>query len=68
LVTTIRITRLRWAGHIVGMQDNLPCKKVNLGQAGGQKANGKAKPQMDGWSDEGYREVGSQKLEDQGQG
>jgi hypothetical protein len=24
LVTTIRITRLRWAGHIVRMQDTLP--------------------------------------------
>jgi len=24
LVTTIRITRLRWAGHIIRMQDNLP--------------------------------------------
>jgi len=30
LVTTIRITRLRWAGHIVRMQDNLPCKKITL--------------------------------------
>ena len=25
LVTSIRIIRLRWAGHIVRMQDNLPC-------------------------------------------
>ena len=33
--------------------------------AGGQKASGKAKPQMVGWSDEGCREAGSQKLEDQ---
>jgi hypothetical protein len=24
LVTTVRITRLRWAGHIVRMQENLP--------------------------------------------
>jgi hypothetical protein len=24
LVTTIKINRLRWAGHIVRMQDNLP--------------------------------------------
>jgi hypothetical protein len=30
LVITIRITRLRWAGHIVRMQDNLPCKKITL--------------------------------------
>ena len=28
LVTTIRITRLRWAGRTVRMQDNLPCKKI----------------------------------------
>ena len=28
LVTTFRITRLRWAGHIVRIQDNLPCKKI----------------------------------------
>jgi hypothetical protein len=68
LVTIIKITRLRWAGHIVQMQDNLPCKKITLGQAGRQQASRKAKLQMNGWSDEGCREVGSQELEDQGQG
>jgi len=30
LVTTVRITRLRWAGHIVRMQDTLPCKQITL--------------------------------------
>jgi len=30
LVTTVRMTRLRWAGHIVRMQDNLLCKKITL--------------------------------------
>jgi hypothetical protein len=30
LVTTVRITRLRWAGHIVRMQHTLPCKKITL--------------------------------------
>jgi len=40
----------------------------HLGQAGGHKVSGKTKPQMDGWSDEGCREAGSQKLEDQGHG
>jgi len=64
LVTTVRITRLRWAGYIVRMQDNLPCKKITLDKSGGQKASGKAKPQMDGWSDEGCREAGSLKLVD----
>jgi hypothetical protein len=30
LVTGIRISWLRWAGHTVRMEDNLPCKKVTL--------------------------------------
>jgi hypothetical protein len=30
--------------------------------------SGEAKPQMDGWSDEGCRKAGSKKLEEQGQG
>ena len=34
-VTIINISRLRWAGHVIRMQDNLPFKKKYLGQAGG---------------------------------
>ena len=37
LVTTIRITRLRWAGHIVQMQNNLPCKKITLDKPEGRR-------------------------------
>jgi hypothetical protein len=37
LVTTVRITRLRWAGHIVRMQDNLPCKKITLDKPEGRR-------------------------------
>jgi hypothetical protein len=37
LVTTIRITRLRWAGHVVRMQDNLPCKKITLDKPEGRR-------------------------------
>jgi hypothetical protein len=48
------------------MQDNLPCKKITLDKPG-QKASGKTKLQIDGWSDEGCREAGSQKFEEQGQ-
>jgi len=36
LVTTIRITRLRWAGHRVRMQNNLPCKKITLDKPGAE--------------------------------
>jgi len=41
LVTTVRITRLRWAGHIVQMQDNLPCKKITLGKLEGGRQVGR---------------------------
>jgi hypothetical protein len=41
LVTTVRITRLRWAGHIVRMQDNLPCKKNNLDKLEGRRRVGR---------------------------
>jgi hypothetical protein len=69
LVTSIRITRLIWVGHIVRMQDNLPCKKITLDKPEDRRRVGRPNLRwMDGWSDEGCREVGSQKLEDQGQG
>jgi len=41
LVTTIRMTRLRWAGHIVRMQDNLPCKKITLDKPEGRRRVGR---------------------------
>jgi hypothetical protein len=36
-VRTIKITRLRWAGHIMRMQDNLPCKKITLDKPEGRR-------------------------------
>ena len=41
MVTSIRITRLRWAGHIVRMQDNLPCKKITLDKPKGRRQVGR---------------------------
>ena len=41
LVTTIRITRLRWVGHIVRMQDNLPYKKITLDKPVGRRRVGR---------------------------
>ena len=64
LVTTIKMTRLRWAGHIVRMQDNMPCKKITLDKPEGRRRAGRPKPQMGGRSDERWREVGNQELED----
>jgi hypothetical protein len=41
LVTAIRISRLRWAEHIVRMQDNLPCKKITLDKPEGRRRVGR---------------------------
>ena len=41
LVTTAGITRLGWAGHIVRMQDNLPCKKITLDKPEGRRRVGR---------------------------
>ena len=65
LVTTVRIARLRWAGHIVRMMVNIPCKKITLDKPEGRRRVGR---QNLGWSDEGCRETGIQKLEEEGQG
>ena len=65
LVTTVRITRLRWAGHIVRMQDNLPCKKITLDKPKGRRRVGRPNFR---WMDGVMRDAGSQKLEEQGQG
>jgi hypothetical protein len=37
LVTAIRISRLRWAGHIVRNQGNVPCKKITLDKPEGRR-------------------------------
>jgi hypothetical protein len=41
LVTTVRITRLRWAGRIVRIEDNLPCTKITLGKPEGRRRVGR---------------------------
>ena len=41
LLTTIKITRLRWTGRIVRIQDNLPCKKITLDKPEGRRRAGK---------------------------
>jgi len=48
LVTTIKITRLRWAGYVMRMQDNLPCKKITLDKPEGRRRAGR--PNL-GWID-----------------
>jgi len=41
LVTTVKITRLRWAGHVMRMQYNLPCKEIMLDKPEGRRRAGR---------------------------
>ena len=41
LVTTIKIIRLRWEGHIERVQDNLPCKKITFDKSEGSRRTGR---------------------------
>jgi len=40
-VTTIKISRLRRAGHVMRIQDNLPCKKITLDKSEGRRRAGR---------------------------
>jgi len=41
LVTTVKITRLRWAGQVMPIQDDLPCKKITLDKPEGRRRAGR---------------------------
>ena len=36
----IKITRFIWSGHIVGVEDNVPCRKINFFQPEGSRKKG----------------------------
>jgi len=40
-VTTIKTSRLRWAGHVMRIHDNLPCKKITLDKPEGRRRAGR---------------------------
>ena len=54
LVTAIKITRLRWAGHVMRVQDNLLCKKITLDKPEGRRRAGRPKLR---WIDEVTRDA-----------
>jgi hypothetical protein len=43
IVTTIKVRRLEWAGHVVRMSDDRTVQKVFLGQPYGRKKTGRPK-------------------------
>jgi hypothetical protein len=43
IVTTIKVRRLEWAGHLVRMSDDRTVKKVFLGKPDGRRKAGRPK-------------------------
>jgi hypothetical protein len=43
IVTTIKVRRLEWAGHLERMSDDKTVKKVFLGKPGGRRKAGRPK-------------------------
>jgi hypothetical protein len=43
IVRVIKVTRLRWLGHLVRMEENLPCKKISFSQPEGSRKKGRPK-------------------------
>jgi hypothetical protein len=37
MVRVIKVARIRWLGHLVRMEENSPCKKVNFSQPEGSQ-------------------------------
>jgi ribulose bisphosphate carboxylase small subunit len=43
VVKFINLSRLRWAGHVIHLNDNDPARKVRVSQPGGSRPKGRTK-------------------------
>jgi hypothetical protein len=43
IVKMIKISRLKWSGHVARMEDNAPCKKITFSQPEGSRKKGRPK-------------------------
>jgi hypothetical protein len=43
IVRVIKVARLRWLGHLLRMEENLPCKKIAFSQPEGSGKKGRPK-------------------------
>jgi hypothetical protein len=43
IVTLIKLGRLRWAGHIIRMEEDRPAKRILVSNPGGARGRGKLK-------------------------
>jgi hypothetical protein len=59
-VRVIKVTRLRWLGHLLRMEENSPCKKITFSQPEGSQKKGRPKLR---WLDSVLKDVKLLKVE-----
>jgi hypothetical protein len=62
VIGIVKSARLRWAGHVAGMDDNEPPRKVLLGNPGGQRRRGRPKLRWEDGVEEDVRKLGYRNL------
>jgi hypothetical protein len=60
IVKVIKVTRLRWLGHLLRMEENSPCKKITFSQPEGSQKKGRPKLR---WLDSVLKDVKLLKVE-----
>jgi hypothetical protein len=60
IIRVIKVARIRWLGHLVRMEENSPCKKINFSQPEGSRK--KRRPKLR-WLDSVLKDVKLLKVE-----
>jgi hypothetical protein len=60
IVRVIKVVRIRWLGHLVRMEENSPCKKINFSQLEGSRKKRRSKLR---WLDSVLKDVQLLKVE-----
>jgi len=63
-VTYIKINRLKWAGHVICMEEQSATGRVLVAVVEGRRKRGQAETEMGRWCDGRCEEVGGEKLEE----
>ena len=63
IVTYIKINRLKWAGHVIGMEEQSATRRVLVAVVEGRR-QGQSETKMGRWCDGRWQEVGGEKLEE----
>jgi hypothetical protein len=63
IVTHVKVNRLRWAGHVIRLDEQSPTRRILVAVVEGRRQRGRPK-QMGGRRDGWCHEVGGEKLEE----